>query len=62
MKEDTLKTLRKYFLVDPVSGRPDKWLIACKNCDSMWYLNKSSEGVGNVLQLLNHASSHEKGN
>lgn len=54
-EQDGMEAIRKYFTVETAPRQPNKWLIACEKCDSMWHLDKSSKHPGNILHLLNHA-------
>lgn len=59
MTKDQLKAIRQYFTVEEAPRQPDKWLIICERCGSMWHLAKTSKHAGNTLHLLNHARGHE---
>lgn len=60
MKSDTMTTVRKYFTVETAPRKPNKWLVICEKCGSMWHLDKEANHPGNVLHLLNHARGHDK--
>lgn len=49
--------LPEYF---EAKDKGQNWHLFCRKCGKGWALKKSSQAVGNLLHLLNHARSHEE--
>lgn len=56
--EDQIESLRHYY---DIKEHGSEYQLYCKTCNRGWALPKSSQAIGSLLRLLDHARSHQHG-